>query len=84
VKNAAYAALPSQVRIMTPNTPRSDPRHAAPDTAPDTHAPPHADKERAKSDHQHEDARRKALVGSQHKENTRSVAAPRYHGHRGG
>jgi hypothetical protein len=70
---------------MTPNTPRPDPRHAAPDAAaPETHAPPHAEKERARSDQQHEEARRKALVGSQHKENTRSVAAPRYHGHRGG
>ncbi|MFD4838499.1 hypothetical protein ACFWP0_13410 [Achromobacter sp. NPDC058515] len=75
---------------MTPNTPRPDPRHPAPDAAapdaaaPETHVPPQAEKERAKSDHQHEEARRKALVGSQHKENTRSVAAPRYHGHRGG
>ena len=69
---------------MTPTTPRPDSHHAAPAAAPDTHAPPHADKERAKSDHQHDEARRKALVGSQHKENTRAVAAPRYHGHRGG
>ncbi len=69
---------------MTPTTPRPDPHHAAPAAAPDTPAPPHAEKERAKSDHQHEEARRKALVGSQHKENARAVAAPRYHGHRGG
>ncbi|WP_447920306.1 hypothetical protein [Achromobacter aegrifaciens] len=70
---------------MTPNTPRPNPARATPDaSAPDTHAPPHADKDRAKADHQHEEARRKALVGSQHKENTHSVAAPRYHGHRGG
>ncbi|MNT44145.1 hypothetical protein [Achromobacter sp. NFACC18-2] len=69
---------------MTPNTPRPDSRHAAPAAAPDPHAPPQADKARAKAEHQHEDARRKALVGSQHKENTRAVAAPRYHGHRGG
>jgi hypothetical protein len=61
---------------MTPNTPRPNPAHAAPDA--------HADKERARADHQHEEARRKALAGSPHKENTRSVAAPRFHGHRGG
>jgi hypothetical protein len=73
-----------QVRIMTPTTSRPDPHPAAPAAAPDTHAPPPADKARAKSDHQHEEARRKTLVGSQHKENTRAVAAPRYHGHRGG
>ena len=48
---------------MTPTTPRPDPHHAAPAAAPDTPAPPHAEKERAKSDHQHEEARRKALVG---------------------
>ncbi|WP_286899656.1 hypothetical protein [Achromobacter sp. UBA2119] len=69
---------------MTPTTSRPDPHHAAPAAAPDTHAPPRAEKERAKSDHQQEEARRKALVGSQHKENTRAVAAPRHHGHRGG
>ncbi|WP_251879706.1 hypothetical protein [Achromobacter sp. Marseille-Q4954] len=61
---------------MTPNTPHPNPSHAAPDAQ--------ADKERARADHQHDEARRKALVGSQHKENVRSVAAPRYHGHRGG
>ncbi|MFJ3459834.1 hypothetical protein [Achromobacter spanius] len=69
---------------MTPTSSRPDPHPAAPAATPDTHAPPHADKARAKSDHQHEEARRKTLVGSQHKENTRAVAAPRYHGHRGG
>ncbi|HEY9275039.1 MULTISPECIES: hypothetical protein [Achromobacter] len=70
---------------MTPNTPHPKPAQAAPDSgSPDTHSPPHAEKDRARADHQHEEARRKALVGSQHKENTRSVAAPRYHGHRGG
>ncbi|MBO1012010.1 hypothetical protein IPU70_00520 [Achromobacter sp. SD115] len=70
---------------MTPNTPHPKPAHTTPDSgSPDAHSPPHAEKDRARADHQHEEARRKALVGSQHKENTRSVAAPRYHGHRGG
>lgn len=64
---------------MTPNTPHSKPAQPA----SDAHAAPHADKERARVDQQHEQARRKALVGSQHKDNMRSVAAPRYHGHRG-
>lgn len=69
---------------MTPKTHHPNPAHTADSAPADLSAPPHADKQRAKADHQHEDARRKALVGSQHKENTRSVAAPRYHGHRGG
>lgn len=70
---------------MTPNTPHSKPAQAVPDSSPlDAHSLPHAEKDRARADHQHEEARRKALVGSRHKENTRSVAAPRYHGHRGG
>lgn len=69
---------------MTPKTHHPNPAHTADSAPADLSAPPHVDKERAKADHQHEDARRKALVGSQHKENTRSVAAPRYHGHRGG
>ena len=70
---------------MTPNTPHPKSAQATPDSgSPDAHSPPHAEKDRARADHQHEEARRKALVGSQHKENTRSVAAPRYHGHRGG
>ena len=70
---------------MTRTTPHPKPAQPTPDSgSPDTHSLPHAEKDRARADHQHEEARRKALVGSQHKENTRSVAAPRYHGHRGG
>jgi hypothetical protein len=68
---------------MTSHTPHHpNPAHAAPDSV--TPAPPRAEKERVKSDQQHEQARRKALVESRHKENVHSVAAPRYHGHRGG
>ncbi len=52
---------------MTPNTPHPNPSHAAPDAQ--------ADKERARADHQHEEARRKALVARSTRKT--SAASPR-------
>jgi hypothetical protein len=60
---------------MTSHTPHHpNPAHAAPDSG--TPAPPRAEKERVKSDQQHELARRKALVESRHKENVHSDKRP--------
>ncbi|HCW19683.1 MAG TPA: hypothetical protein DHL02_17385 [Achromobacter sp.] len=69
---------------MTSHTPRSSHSPAGP-SAPDAAASPHAEKDRAKADHLQEEARRKALANTQHKESPRNLSAPRYHGgHRGG
>ncbi|WMD21594.1 hypothetical protein RAS12_04245 [Achromobacter seleniivolatilans] len=76
---------------MTSHKPHPAQAHGAPGAdkpavgAPDTPAIAQAGKDRAKSDHQHEDARRRALASAQHKESPRTMAAPKYHGgHRGG